>query len=237
MNKIIASVQKDLIKNIDPKTLNSFQRFFKPDEKINYHGVKSADVGKIAKKYWQEIKNLPKKEIFNLCEELLKTNYTEEAWIAYEFAYLINKQYTQEDFKIFEHWVKTYVSNWAECDTLCNHAMGAIVEKYPELVEKLKEWTKLPNRWAKRASAVSLILPARKGQFLKEAFEIADFLLKDPDDLVQKGYGWLLKEESRKHPKEVFEYLMKYKTVMPRTAFRYALEKMPENLKKKAMEK
>ena len=41
----------------------------------------------------------------------------------------------------------------------------------------LKIWAKSQNRWVKRASAVSLIVPARKGKFLNDIFEIADILL------------------------------------------------------------
>jgi len=59
----------------------------------------------------------------------------------------------------------------------------------------------------------------------------------DDDDLVQKGYGWMLKAASEAHQREVFEYVMKNKTEMPRTALRYAIEKMPEELRKAAMEK
>lgn len=232
---IVTAVREELSRNADPKNKKSFQGFFK--EEVKCHGVKSAVVGKIAKKYWQEIKNLSKKEIFSLGEKLLKSGYTEEAWIAYEWAYLLKKQSEPEDFKIFEKWVTNYVSNWAECDTFCNHAIGTFVDKYPEFVDKLKAWTNSKNRWVKRASAVTLILPARAGKFLKEAFEISDNLLLDKDDMVQKGYGWLLKEESRKHSKEVFDYLMKHRAEMPRTAFRYSLEKMPPDFKKKAMEK
>jgi 3-methyladenine DNA glycosylase AlkD len=73
--------------------------------------------------------------------------------------------------------------------------------------------------------------------FLKEILEIADSLLEDRDDLVQKGYGWMLKEASRLHQKEVFDYVMRKKTAMPRTALRYAIEKMPAELRQRAMEK
>jgi len=62
-------------------------------------------------------------------------------------------------------------------------------------------------------------------------------LLLDGDDLVQKGYGWLLKEESRLHTKEVFDYVVKNRRVMPRTALRYAIELMPKTLKAEAMKK
>ena len=68
-------------------------------------------------------------------------------------------------------------------------------------------------------------------------FEIADSLLQDTDDLVQKGYGWMLKEASKKHQKQVFDYILKNKYKMPRTALRYAIEKMPADLKKQAMKK
>jgi 3-methyladenine DNA glycosylase AlkD len=62
-------------------------------------------------------------------------------------------------------------------------------------------------------------------------------LLIDGDNMVQKGYGWLLKEESRKHQKAVFDYVVKNRSVMPRTALRYAIELMPKELKAEAMKK
>ena len=73
--------------------------------------------------------------------------------------------------------------------------------------------------------------------FLQDVFDIADILLGDKDDLVQKGYGWMLKEASRIHEQEVFDYIMAHKSVMPRTALRYAIEKMPLDLRKRAMER
>jgi len=54
---------------------------------------------------------------------------------------------------------------------------------------------------------------------------------------VQKGYGWLLKEASRKHQKDVFDYVMINKKTMPRTALRYAIELMPKELKVAAMQR
>jgi len=89
----------------------------------------------------------------------------------------------------------------------------------------------------RRASAVTLIIPARHGKFLKEIFELADILLTDKDDMVQKGYGWMLKAASEAHQDQVFEYVMNKKDIMPRTALRYAIEKMPSDLRLKAMDK
>jgi 3-methyladenine DNA glycosylase AlkD len=149
----------------------------------------------------------------------------------------LGKKMETADFEILERWIKNYVSNWASCDTLCNHTVGDFVMKYPEFISKLKEFAHSENRWVKRAAAVSLIIPARKGLFMNDIFEIADILLLDKDDLVQKGYGWMLKAASQFDQQVVFEYVMSKKAVMPRTALRYAIEKMPEELRKQAMQK
>jgi 3-methyladenine DNA glycosylase AlkD len=108
---------------------------------------------------------------------------------------------------------------------------------YPEYLQRLKKWAKSPNRWVKRASAVSLIVPAKKGKFLNDIFVIADILLSDKDDMVQKGYGWMLKAASQAHQKDVFNYIMNKKAIMPRTSLRYAIEKMSPELKALAMVK
>ena len=234
-NDVLTTVRQELMKEIDEKTKESAQRFFK--EPVKFYGVKSAQVKKIATKYFREIKGRDKSEIFALCEELLETGYGEEAFIAFEWAYRVRGQFVPQDFFVFEGWVDRYVDNWAKCDTLCNHTLGSFVEMYPEFIENLTGWARDQNRWLRRASAVTLILPARKGMFLKEAFQISDILLMDGDDMVQKGYGWLLKEASKKHQAEVFDYVMKWKANMPRTALRYAIEKMPEEMRKKAMER
>ena len=55
--------------------------------------------------------------------------------------------------------------------------------------------------------------------------------------MVQKGYGWLLKEASREHTEEIFAFVMDNKRAMPRTALRYAIELMPKGLKAEAMKK
>jgi 3-methyladenine DNA glycosylase AlkD len=115
--------------------------------------------------------------------------------------------------------------------------MGNFIEQYPECVKELKCWTTSPNRWMRRSAAVSLIIPAKHGKFLKESLEIADLLLTDSDDMVQKGYGWLLKEASRNHNTEVFDFVLRNKRSMPRTALRYAIELMPKSQKAEAMKK
>ncbi len=61
--------------------------------------------------------------------------------------------------------------------------------------------------------------------------------MNDKNDLVQKGFGWMLKAASQANQTEVFNFVIKNKSIMPRTALRYAIEKMPVNLKTEAMKK
>ena len=235
MSKIIEEIRIELKNNADKTIQKASLRFFK--EEIKCYGIKSINVEKIGKLFFKEIKGLPSSEIFSLCDELWQSGYMEESFIACHWSYLIHKEYVPSDFSIFDKWVNEYISNWASCDTLCNHTVGEFVEMYPEHLEDLKKWAKSSNRWVRRASAVSLIIPARKGKFLNHIFEIANILLLDKDDLAQKGYGWMLKAASQAHQKEVFDYVIKNKAIMPRTSLRYAIEKMPKELKAIAMNK
>jgi 3-methyladenine DNA glycosylase AlkD len=235
MPEILARIRLDLQHSSDEKTRKSALHFFK--EPITLYGVKTAVVEKIAKAHFKTIKTEPAAVILNFCNELWRSGYMEEAFIACHWSYSIRQTYEPKHFKVFEQWVHSYVTNWAMCDTLCNHTVGAFVERFPVYIADLKRWAQSRNRWMRRASAVSLIIPARQGLFLSDIFKIADTLLLDSDDLVQKGYGWMLKAASQAHQKEVFEYVMRKKSTMPRTALRYAIEKMPPELRAEAMKK
>jgi len=235
MNGIIGSIRAELKASTDENTQASMHHFFK--EKVNAYGVKTPLVNKIAQKYWREVKKLSKIRIFALCEELLSSDFMEEAFVVSNWLPNMIEKLVPPDLAIFRAWIERYLNNWAKCDSFCNHTVGEFVEKFPQCVNEIKLWTKSSNRWLKRAAAVSLILPARKGHFLTEVIEICSTLLCDQDDMVQKGYGWLLKEASRLHQEEVFVFVVKNKHDMPRTALRYAIELMPKNLKETAMKK
>ncbi|WP_373471423.1 DNA alkylation repair protein [Carnobacterium alterfunditum] len=233
MSNIIEQVRHELINNSDATTKESGERFFK--EEVRRYGVKTGVVSKISKEAFKSIEKLPKQEIIELCEELWSSGIMEESFVACNWSYAIKKQYTEEDFLVFERWVNEYVTNWASCDTLCNHTIGTFLEMYPLSIEQLKDWTKSQNRWVRRAAAVSLIVPAKKGLFKEDIFEIADSLLLDTDDLVQKGYGWMLKSLCTKYEDDVYQYVLSKRDIMPRTALRYAIEKMPKPMKQEAM--
>ena len=234
MDPVVETIRQEFAAQADPGIRKNAQRFFK--EEARCYGMKTATAISIAKKYWK-VKTRDKQEIFALCEELYRSGMMEEAFVVSQWAAQLADRYEPGDITVFRHWIETYITNWATCDGLCNHAVGDFIVRYPDEIEELKRWTQSENRWMRRAAAVSLIVPAKHGEFLDEALAIADLLLTDTDDLVQKGYGWLLKEASRKHTDEVFSYVMANKRDMPRTALRYAIELMPKDLKAEAMKK
>jgi 3-methyladenine DNA glycosylase AlkD len=235
MEDIIDILREELRINSDEKTRLSQQNFFK--EEVTFYGVKNPMVHKISQEFSGHVRAMTKQEVFGLCEILWQSGYMEESIVACNWSYYFHRQYEPADFHVFERWISEYVSNWASCDTLCNHTVGDFIMMYPEYISKLKEFARSPNRWTRRAAAVSLIIPAKKGLFPDDILEIAGILLLDKDDLVQKGYGWMLKAASQANCEMIFDFVMKHKSTMPRTALRYAIEKMPPGMKAAAMAK
>lgn len=97
-------------------------------------------------------------------------------------------------------------------------------------------WTARDEFWMRRAAAVVLIPSIRRNKY-KETNPtlISDLLMNDPEPLVLKGYGWMLKVLSTKEPDLVYDYLKKNRDTMPRVAFRYALEKLDNKRKTELM--
>ena len=213
----------------------SGQRFFK--ESVNILGVRSNEVGKISKEIYGKLLDKNKFLVFGICEKLWQSGIMEESFVACNWSYNQRKNFKETDFSLFEKWIEKYVTNWASCDTFCNHTMGAFIDMYPQYIKELKRWTGSSNRWMRRASAVSLIIPAREGRYKNEILEIAGLLLTDSDDMVQKGYGWMLKACSQAYQEDIFRFVNERRAVMPRTALRYAIEKLPPQMKAEAMKK
>lgn len=243
MKNIIAKIRRELKQNIDPEYKKGAIRYFK--EPIKVYGARSKIIHRIAREYTPTLIERPsqkcgigKKQFFALCEELLKSDYHEETIIVFIWTEKLVINFEESDFKMFERWLKNYVNNWAKCDVFCTHTINYFVQNYPAVVPKIKKWTSSKNRWLRRAAAVSFIgsrnFPEKK--HLMTIFWMAKKLLKDKDDLVQKGYGWMLKCAAENFQKEIFDFVLKNKREMPRTALRYAIEKMPAKMRKRAMD-
>ncbi|MCD4656633.1 MAG: DNA alkylation repair protein [Planctomycetes bacterium] len=232
---IIKDIRNALRSKIDKTYKKGAKKYFKNEVKL--HGVRVPDVRKISSEFYKHVKNMQKSDIYEICEKLMQSGFSEEKIIAFDWTYRQKKYFTHEDFDVFESWIEKYVKSWADCDDFCGHALGYLIFMHETLVKNLASWTKSNNRWLRRASAVSLIYSVRRDKYHVDAFKISELLLLDEDDLVQKGYGWLLKEISNLNTDAVFEFVFSRRDKMPRTALRYAIEKMPPILKKEAMKR
>ena len=174
--------------------------------------------------------------VFIICENLLKENDNVLKVIAYDFAYRVRKQYNDKTFSIFENWLFKYIRDWDDCDDFCTHAFSELLLKDKTLTNKIVRWAKNHEFAVRRATAVITIPLIRKNKYKDiNPLGIANLLLEDEHDLVQKGYGWMLKVYGEKEPQKVFDFLKEKHSQMPRVAFRYALEKLPAVMKKELM--
>lgn len=231
--KLAERIGRQLRQQANSKIAEGQKRYFK--EIIRPRGLTLPTVRKQEKKLWQELQEEMKLETaLELTEQLFETGYWEDPVIGMAFVNRFEKEFGEKELKCFEKWIDLYINNWAHCDDLCNHNVAAVLEKHPLLAKELIAWTQSENRWKRRASAVSFILPARKGLFEKEILSIAERLFADKkDDLVQKGNGWMLREFGKPKQAKLVAFLRKHRERIPRTTMRYAIERLPKNLKKR----
>ena len=202
------------------------------------HRLITPAVRKCSAKLFKTLEDKSIEAVLSLCEELLEERNWAMGIIAYDWAFRVRNQYDEHTFDVFESWLKKYVRDWGDCDDFCTHAFGELLAEKNELFERVIPWTHSPDFWVRRASAVILIRPIHHDRYsMIRPFLISDKLMQDEHYLVQKGYGWMLKELSVRETGKVYDYLVKKKAVMPRTAYRYALEKMDKNLKTELMRK
>lgn len=233
---IVKDIRRQLLPKVDLKYKDGINRFFKGDP-VKFHGVRTPNVRSISAEAFQHLKGVEKSAIWGLCDRLLASGYGEERTIAFDWAWRLRNKLEPSDFKIFERWLARHCADWAGVDDLSCHALGYLMFEHPELLPRLATWRRSPKWHLRRASAVALIYSVRRKQQLDLVLRTADALLMDKHDLVQKGYGWLLKEATRHYSKIVLDYVLRRKDRMPRTALRCAIEKLPAEWKNRAMER
>ncbi len=89
--------------------------------------------------------------------------------------------------------------------------------------------------WNRRIAMVSTLEPIRQGR-LENTFWLAERLLDDPEDLMHKAMGWMLREAGKRDVQALFAFLDAHAARMPRTALRYALERIAPEKRRKWMD-
>jgi 3-methyladenine DNA glycosylase AlkD len=221
----------------DPEKAVQAQMYFK--EQISSYGWSADDLRDLAAEMHGLVKpGWTLKEAVDLCEILLPNAYMEAKSLATLILLRYSKDFGRPVFALIKKWLaRDYCDNWASVDLLCPDGVGALLEKHPELVPKIKGWATHPNRWVKRAAAVSFIKLARRGKCLDAAYRIAGRLLPVEDDLIEKANGWLLREAGKTDMVRLEKFLLQKRSRIPRTTLRYAIERFPEARRRQLLEK
>lgn len=115
------------------------------------------------------------------------------------------------------------INNWDLVDVCAIHVIGGYLFDKPRNI--LYKLARSKNMWERRTAIVSTAFFIRKGD-LDDTFKISEMLLKDTEDLVHKGTGWMLRFAGDKDRARLLSFLDKHAATMPRTALRYSIEKL-----------
>lgn len=88
----------------------------------------------------------------------------------------------------------------------------------------LRRLVKSNNLWERRIAMVATLEHIRQNDF-SNTFWLAEILLGDPEDLMHKACGWMLREAGKRDAAALRNFLQQHSRGMPRTMLRYAIEK------------
>ena len=197
---------------------------------------RAAAISKIANRYY---KFLPSSntEMLEICEELIKSSYSEFSVATLWF----RKRKSLIDIKHFaeiERWLYEYIDGWGRCDQFCYRILNPFVYKYPNLYTNILKWIRSDKIYVRRAGPVSLISISgnpRVQYDIEKILHVVRSLMDDTHIHIQKAIGWLLKYAYITYPPEIIDFLKCHVAEMSRTTFRYALSKVPEEIRDEMM--
>ena len=136
--------------------------------------------------------------------------------------------------KVFNFYLqRTHrINNWDLVDGSAPYIVGKhLLERSRRVLYRL---AKSPDLWERRIAMVATAAFIRKGD-LKDTFGIAAQLLADKHDLIHKATGWMLREAGKQSQPQMIAFLKRNYSRLPRTALRYAIERLPAAKRKKAL--
>ena len=160
-----------------------------------------------------------------VADPLWRSRNLEEGMVGTQMVAAMARHIGGNEFERFDEWVDA-LTNETNAEGLASHLISRAVAGKPSLVNKLLEWTKAPSPWRRRAAVLAFTPMVREGRFIPDAFSVAEKLLNDPEETVQRGVGMLFIEASRLHADRVFEFLEPRKGDCARLVLSTAAQKL-----------
>lgn len=216
----------------DPKAIEEVSRFFRRDPNANSKGNKilGVSIGKIfpvAKRF----ADLPLTDV----ERLLDSPYYEVRMGAVsimDFQARGKKVSPEHRKALYDLYIRRHdrINNWDLVDRAAPFVVGGyLADKPRDILYKL---ARSRNPWERRTAIVSTYYFIRKGK-VDDTFAIAEILVSDQHDLIQKAVGSWIREAGKKDEKQLLRFLEKHVASMPRTMLRYAVEKLSPKVRQK----
>lgn len=214
---------KDAARPEKVKILSSFFKTYKGGygEGDIFIGIIVPDNRKIAKKY--SILPLHSIQIL-LCDPIHEFRLSALLALVEKF----KKASAEEKAEIVSFYLSNacYINNWDLVDLSAPQIIGtSMLQGGRELLFKLSKST---NIWEQRIAIVSTYTLIKAGDF-GTTIQLAQTYLNHPHDLIHKASGWMLREVGKRNEETLISFLDEFATQMPRTALRYAIEKLPDD--------
>lgn len=223
---LYSQIESDLKALRNPEKIDRFKRFFKTGpgqygEGDEFYGLTLPQIHQVVQKYWRQasladiekLLNHPVHECRTVAVSILTRQFT--------------KADTQRQKQIYDFYLDhtARINNWDLVDISAGKIVGTYLLNKPRRI--LYRLAKSDLVWDRRIAIISTFAFIRVNQF-SDTLKISENLLKDKHDLIHKAVGWMLREVGKKDLKTLTTFLDKHAPVMPRTALRYCLEKLPE---------
>ena len=209
----------------DPDIAAHSQRYFKTGEGEYGYGDQFLGIRvPVLRKAVKQFKETPLTEI----KKLLKSDYHEVRLFALLLlVHLFSKGDDRQQEKIFNLYLKhtKYINNWDLVDSSAPYIVGAWLWDKDKAL--LYELVKSRLLWRRRIAIMASLYFIKNNQF-KDTLKLAKILLNDPEDLIHKAVGWMLREVGNRNRKVEETFLKSHYQKMPRTMLRYAIEKFSQ---------
>ena len=221
-----SDVQDELQKYASDHDALFLQRFFKTGE--GQYGYGDVFIGvrvPQTRKVCNEFKDLPLIEIQKLLDSEIHEHRL-AGLIIMTLQYPKADQSVQQD--IYDLYLKNIykgrINNWDLVDLSADKIMGAHLYDQPrDILFRLAKSDKL---WERRVSILTTFGFIKRGD-PSTTIEIAEVLLHDTEDLIQKAVGWMLREVGKRCDETILtDFLDQHAHNMPRTALRYSIERL-----------